>query len=154
MQVRWKSRSIENQFGNSYEKMLKIDWQRRLKSFKGEGIETDSLFESGTPFLQIITEARRLNSDLIIMATHGWGALKHLMLGSTAERLVREAPCPVLTVRHALSLNSFIHSRQHGAFDCTEGGMNNEQTKMDPSYCVNPAGCGWDFYRGRGDRRH
>jgi nucleotide-binding universal stress UspA family protein len=37
--------------------------------------------------------------DLIVMGTHGRGAIAHLLMGSTAERVVRKAPCPVLTVR-------------------------------------------------------
>jgi len=37
--------------------------------------------------------------DLIVIATHGYTGLKHVLLGSTAERVVRHAPCPVLTVR-------------------------------------------------------
>ncbi len=37
--------------------------------------------------------------DLIIISTHGCTGLKHALLGSTAERVVRHAPCPVLTVR-------------------------------------------------------
>jgi nucleotide-binding universal stress UspA family protein len=43
--------------------------------------------------------ARRHNIDLVIVGTHGHGALKHLVMGSVAERVVRTAPCPVLTVR-------------------------------------------------------
>ena len=38
--------------------------------------------------------------DLIVMGTHGRKALGHLLVGSVAERVVRAAPCPVLTVRH------------------------------------------------------
>ncbi len=38
--------------------------------------------------------------DLIVMGTHGRTGVAHLLLGSVAERLVRTAPCPVLTVRH------------------------------------------------------
>jgi universal stress protein A len=40
-----------------------------------------------------------LKADMIIMATHGYTGLKHTLLGSTAERVVRHARCPVLTVR-------------------------------------------------------
>ena len=43
--------------------------------------------------------AAELAADLIVIATHGHTGLKHLLLGSTAERVVRLAPCPVLTVR-------------------------------------------------------
>jgi len=48
-----------------------------------------------------ITEyARQEQIDLIVVGTHGRGAVAHLMMGSVAERVVRTAPCPVLTVRH------------------------------------------------------
>lgn len=49
---------------------------------------------------EIIETARRETADMIIIGTHGFSGLKHLLLGSTAERVVRGAPCPVLTVRH------------------------------------------------------
>jgi len=55
---------------------------------------------SGRPFLEIIAYARRQGIDLIVIATHGRGELKHALLGSVAERVVRKAPCPVLTIRH------------------------------------------------------
>lgn len=48
----------------------------------------------------IVSFARETNTDLIIMGTHGRGAVAHLLMGSVAERVVRTAPCPVLTVRH------------------------------------------------------
>lgn len=50
---------------------------------------------------QIRLEARLLDADLILMATHGYKGLKHVMLGSTTERVVRQARCPVLIVRAA-----------------------------------------------------
>jgi universal stress protein A len=56
------------------------------------------LVRSGTPFEKIIETADVLKADLIIMATHGHTGLKHLLLGSTAERVIRFARCPVLTV--------------------------------------------------------
>jgi nucleotide-binding universal stress UspA family protein len=48
----------------------------------------------------ITRHAREANIDLIVMGTHGRGGVSHLLLGSVAERVVRTAPCPVLTVRH------------------------------------------------------
>jgi nucleotide-binding universal stress UspA family protein len=53
----------------------------------------------GTPFAEICDAARKLKVDLIIITTHGYTGLKHVLMGSTAERVVRHAPCPVLTVR-------------------------------------------------------
>jgi nucleotide-binding universal stress UspA family protein len=53
----------------------------------------------GRPFEEILSTARLLRMDLIIMATQGHTGVKRVMLGSTAERVVRLAPCPVLTVR-------------------------------------------------------
>ena len=57
------------------------------------------LVRTGTPYREITDTARRLKADLIIIATHGYTGLAHVFLGSTAERVVRHAPCPVLTVR-------------------------------------------------------
>jgi nucleotide-binding universal stress UspA family protein len=54
---------------------------------------------AGRPHEQIINLAREINADLITLATRGHSGLKHLLLGSTAERVVRSAPCPVLVVR-------------------------------------------------------
>lgn len=53
----------------------------------------------GKPFNEISELAQKLKADLIVIATHGYTGLKHVMLGSTAERVVRHAPCPVLVVR-------------------------------------------------------
>jgi len=52
------------------------------------------------PAAAIVDYAREVNTDLIIMGTHGRGAVAHLLMGSVAERVVRTAPCPVLTVHH------------------------------------------------------
>jgi nucleotide-binding universal stress UspA family protein len=54
---------------------------------------------TGSPFVEIIRYAREENIDLIVMGTHGRGPIAHMLLGSVAERVVRKAPCPVLTVR-------------------------------------------------------
>jgi nucleotide-binding universal stress UspA family protein len=55
---------------------------------------------SGVPFVEIIRVAREMESDLIVMGSHGRTGLGHLLIGSVAERVVRKAPCPVLTVRN------------------------------------------------------
>lgn len=53
----------------------------------------------GDPASEIIRLAAETNTDLIIMGTHGQTGLRHLLMGSVAEQIVREAPCPVLTLR-------------------------------------------------------
>jgi len=53
----------------------------------------------GDPGVEILQLAKRLHANLIVMATHGRKGLRRLVLGSVAERVVREAPCPVLTVK-------------------------------------------------------
>jgi nucleotide-binding universal stress UspA family protein len=58
------------------------------------------VLESNTTATTIVEYAKQADVDLIIMGTHGRGAVAHLLMGSVAERVVRTAPCPVLTVRH------------------------------------------------------
>ncbi len=53
----------------------------------------------GPPFLEIIRYAKEQEIDMIVLGTHGRGGLAHVLLGSVAEKVVRKAPCPVLTVR-------------------------------------------------------
>jgi nucleotide-binding universal stress UspA family protein len=61
----------------------------------------------GTPFYEIIRCARDKDIDLIVMGTHGRSGLAHVLLGSVSEKVVRKAPCPVLTVRHPE--HEFVH---------------------------------------------
>lgn len=56
---------------------------------------------AGLPAEAIVTAASQAHADLIVMGTHGRRGLSHLLLGSVAERVLRTAPCPVLTVRLA-----------------------------------------------------
>lgn len=56
----------------------------------------------GEPAAAMVHLARRERVDLIVIATHGWRGLKRLLLGSVAERVVRTAPCPVITVKPPL----------------------------------------------------
>ncbi len=72
----------------------------RVESFGsqlGERIET--MVTCGIPHVEIVKCAYDNAIDLVVMATHGRGFFSHAILGSTTERVVRRAPCPVLTVR-------------------------------------------------------
>ncbi|MBI5763586.1 MAG: universal stress protein [Planctomycetes bacterium] len=53
----------------------------------------------GRPFMEIIRYAREEKIDMIVMGTHGRSGLRHAILGSVTERVVRKATCPVLTIR-------------------------------------------------------
>jgi nucleotide-binding universal stress UspA family protein len=55
----------------------------------------------GSPVEEIVDYAREKDIDLVVIGTHGRGWLAHVLLGSVAEKVVRKAPCPVLTVRLA-----------------------------------------------------
>jgi len=65
----------------------------------GESISVRSSVEIGSPYREIVRCADENNIDLIIIGTHGHTRLAHFLLGSTAERVVRHAPCPVLVIR-------------------------------------------------------
>jgi universal stress protein A len=58
-----------------------------------------TLLRVGTAYHAIVETARKLRADLIIMSTHGRTGLSHVVMGSVAEKVVRSAACPVLTVR-------------------------------------------------------
>jgi nucleotide-binding universal stress UspA family protein len=70
--------------------------QKALK----QGVEASAELANGVPFLEIIQAAGKHHADLIIMGTHGRTGLQHLMMGSQAERVLRQAPCPVLTIKN------------------------------------------------------
>jgi nucleotide-binding universal stress UspA family protein len=63
-----------------------------------EGVQLDSRIMHGVPFAGIVRLAEEEKADLIVMGTHGRTGLKHMLLGSVTERVVRTAPCPVLVV--------------------------------------------------------
>lgn len=76
---------------------------RLLKSVSEETqgrIPVEALVIQGVPFTEIIRTAKDCNIDLIVIGTHGRTGLAHAVMGSVAEKVVRKAPCPVLTIRH------------------------------------------------------
>ena len=62
-------------------------------------VPTETLVRIGHAHSEIADTAKALAADLIVLGTHGYTGLKHALLGSTAERVLRHAPCPVVTVR-------------------------------------------------------
>ncbi|HPQ42018.1 MAG TPA: universal stress protein [bacterium] len=55
---------------------------------------------TGIPYMEITRRASEIGADLIVIGTHGRTGIRHLLIGSVAEKVVRAAACPVLTVRH------------------------------------------------------
>jgi universal stress protein A len=74
--------------------------KRQVEQLTGAGLRARAVLRTGSPFVEIISAASTEKADLITMGTHGRTGLAHILMGSTAERVVRKAPCPVLTVRH------------------------------------------------------
>ena len=62
-------------------------------------VKLRAFLQTGTAYEAIGETAKQVKADLIVMATHGRTGVTHLLLGSVAERVVRTAPCPVLTLR-------------------------------------------------------
>lgn len=61
--------------------------------------ECETVLVQGKPFVEIIRIAKEKHADLIVMSTHGRGGIEHMLLGSVTEKVVRKAPCAVLTLR-------------------------------------------------------
>lgn len=67
-----------------------------------QDIKSKMIVKTGKPFVEIIEAAAEEDIDLIIIATHGHTGIEHVLFGSTAEKVVRKAPCPVLTLREPI----------------------------------------------------
>jgi len=84
---------------------LETDAQHLLQASRERvqraGLQAESLLVQGTPTQTIVDTAGEQRVDLIIMGTHGRPGLAHVFLGSVAEHVVRQGPCPVLVVRRA-----------------------------------------------------
>jgi nucleotide-binding universal stress UspA family protein len=74
---------------------------RTVTSEDREQLRAITIIRTGrSPAVEIVNHAKVAGVDVIIMGTHGRGFMGHLLMGSVAEKVVRLAPCPVLTVRH------------------------------------------------------
>lgn len=84
------------------EDALKKSAETRLEEWCRVEVPSDLPSEQhvrvGQPFHEITEGAREFDADIIVISTHGYTGFKHVLLGSTAERVVRHASCPVLTL--------------------------------------------------------
>jgi nucleotide-binding universal stress UspA family protein len=82
---------------------VKTEAERQLADLREElrkrGLEVETAVCEGYAATVIVEEAATRAVDLIVIGTHGLSGLKHMLLGSIAERVVQKAPCPVLTVK-------------------------------------------------------
>ena len=100
--MRWAAEAFTASLGDLGEQ-LQADAQRRLIDAIPER-ERDHVMIAcpiANEYAEIIRYATEQRMDLIVMGTHGRGLVAHALIGSVAERVIRRAPCPVLTVRHA-----------------------------------------------------
>jgi universal stress protein A len=86
---------LETELKESRSKLL----DRLVRDEIDGDVPANALMRVGQPLAEIVRAAKESDIDLIIISTHGHTGLKHVFLGSTAESVVRYAPCPVLTVR-------------------------------------------------------
>ena len=80
---------------------IAADVKKHLEETAGpiSGIAVTRAVRTGAAFVEITQYAESEGIDLIVMGTHGRGGIEHLLLGSVAGRVIRRAPCPVLTIR-------------------------------------------------------
>ncbi|HZZ27278.1 MAG TPA: universal stress protein [Pirellulales bacterium] len=92
---------ISPQFYSDLEKSARLQLDKLLTAQERDKFKARLELVNGmSEFVEIIRYAREKNIDLLVLGTHGRGPIAHMLLGSVAEKIVRKAPCPVLTVRH------------------------------------------------------
>jgi nucleotide-binding universal stress UspA family protein len=84
--------NIEKQARQALDEILPADLRGKLQA--------EYILRKGVPFVEILQCAGQTKTDLIVLGTHGRTGLKHALFGSVAEKVVRKALCPVLSVRH------------------------------------------------------
>ncbi len=92
---------------------LREKGERELHTLANETIHgvvpSATIVKVGLPFVEVISYAQKEEIDLIVAATHGHTGVEHILFGSTVEKIVRKAPCPVLVVR--TDEHDFINER-------------------------------------------
>jgi nucleotide-binding universal stress UspA family protein len=85
-----------------YEAQVRQEVERRMALVAekhASGVKVRNIVGRGDAAAEIGRIATEEQADLIVLATHGWTGWRHLVFGSVAEKILREAPCPVLSVR-------------------------------------------------------
>jgi nucleotide-binding universal stress UspA family protein len=85
--------------GLEMDKRAKEELDKLAQKEISSDVSVQKIVKTGKPFIEIIETASEENVDLIIIATHGHTGVEQILFGSTAEKVVRKAPCPVLTLR-------------------------------------------------------
>ncbi len=89
-------KDISSKYQENFIKEIETFW----KPFAQQEVNPDFLCLMGDPFSEIMRYVKDAAVDLIVMGTHGFTGLKHVFMGSVAEKTVRYSPAPVLTIRH------------------------------------------------------
>ncbi|GAB4296883.1 MAG: universal stress protein [Ignavibacteriaceae bacterium] len=84
---------------SDWDKRAREELDKLAKDEVPKDLKVKTIVKTGKPFVEIIESAKEEDVDLIIIATHGHTGVEHILFGSTAEKVVRKAPCPVLTLR-------------------------------------------------------
>jgi nucleotide-binding universal stress UspA family protein len=80
--------------------------ERIIREQVPRGLDIQAQVLTGNAVESIISYARDTNADLLVMCTHGRSGLSHVLMGSTAEAVVRRAPCPVLTLKQPMPVTA------------------------------------------------
>lgn len=86
---------LEEEISAGAEKMMQKFCRTKIKEYANY----ECVITNGIPYEEILKKAQETGASMIVVGTHGRSGIDHLLFGSTAERVVRSAPCPVVTVR-------------------------------------------------------
>jgi nucleotide-binding universal stress UspA family protein len=81
------------------ERQASQEFAKMLADTQGSAVDVERRVVVGIPYRKIVEVAEEEKADLLVVTTHGRTGLVHLVMGSVAEKIVRTAPCPVLTIR-------------------------------------------------------
>jgi nucleotide-binding universal stress UspA family protein len=90
---------LEKEIEDGAEKMM----EKFCRTKMGDFTRYTTVVVAGIPYEEVLRKARETEASLIVLGTHGRTGIDHLIFGSTAERVVRSAACPVLTIRKPVS---------------------------------------------------